>query len=55
MNRDIIGFGDNDDSDDQLNIVLNLDTVYGKLLLNNKQVLAGDVFTQADINNGKLR
>ena len=55
ITRDILAFGDSDDLDLNLNILLTAATSQGKLLLRNQQVKVGDAFTQADINSGYVR
>ncbi|WAQ95604.1 FRAS1-like protein [Mya arenaria] len=54
ITRDVLAFADSDDLDLNLNILLTKATRQGKLLLGNMQAKAGNTFTQADINNGKL-
>ena len=53
--RDHLSFADNDDSDSEVQITLTVETIHGKLLLYNKQVMNRGRFRQADINDGHLR
>ena len=53
--RDHLSFVDNEDADNRVQITLTVETVHGKLLLYNKQVMNRGRFTQADINDGHLR
>ena len=53
--RDHLSFMDSEDTDSEIQITLTIQTVHGKLLLYNKQVMNRGRFTQADINDGHLR
>ncbi|XP_048248290.1 extracellular matrix organizing protein FRAS1-like isoform X2 [Haliotis rufescens] len=54
ITRDDLAFGDSDEFDEGIYIILSSETAQGRLLLNNIPLRVGGGFSQDDINNGRL-
>lgn len=54
ITRDDLAFGDSDEYDEGIYIILSSETAQGRLLLNNIPLRVGGGFSQDDINNGRL-